>query len=337
MLAPEERRAEQNLNVALQMFEEIIDNVALRGAPQSLELQPDGADGLYINHLSQADAQLLQNPLKFFNQLAQQNGDGLQIERAAAFRRVGQIYERLGQYDAAAGAYSSALQKFTDLPANQRNQIKHIVARAQLRNQIGAMYLKSGHIAEARYTYRTAVERLLRQPVQIVQNNAIRFELAKNYIALASIGRLVQRSQRSQDSPVDAALPTYERNAFDLLQQLAEQDPTNPEYRLAMAQYHRTRVSSALLDGRLNDADQALDKAIGILQRLVIDFPNHANQRSYRMELAETLLIRTFDAESENASSEYRQRVEEAVSIGTELPAGVTACVPISNLAGCFS
>ena len=59
------------------------------------------------------DAVLLESMLKFYDQFAQQNQADvkLQKETARAYRRVGDIQRRLGQYDRAETAYRRALDK----------------------------------------------------------------------------------------------------------------------------------------------------------------------------------------------------------------------------------
>ena len=63
------------------------------------------------------DAALLESMLTFYDQFARQNQENvhLQKETARAYRRVGDIQQRLGQYEKAETAYRHALEIYQSL------------------------------------------------------------------------------------------------------------------------------------------------------------------------------------------------------------------------------
>ena len=107
----ENARAEKNLQVAVEAFEQIIQNIASRGVPESLAVVP----GEEISVVTPADAELLEMLLAFFDQFAKHNEVDFTAESAAALKRVGDIHQQLGRLDEAEEAYRQALAAYERL------------------------------------------------------------------------------------------------------------------------------------------------------------------------------------------------------------------------------
>ncbi len=119
----EYERADANLTVALAALDEISDKLASRPLPQSVRLGTDEASSLQaIGGLSDADAEIVQSLLQFYDQFAAKNAAGSVVDFATArvHRRIGDIRARLGQYDQAVAAFRQALDTVAELRVHSR-------------------------------------------------------------------------------------------------------------------------------------------------------------------------------------------------------------------------
>jgi tetratricopeptide (TPR) repeat protein len=92
------QRAQDNLETAYRVLEEIYVDVAEKRLAQQTQLTPE-------------DRQILEKALAFYEQFARQNSTDPSVRRktSEAYLRVGAIQQRLGQTDKAAAAYREAL------------------------------------------------------------------------------------------------------------------------------------------------------------------------------------------------------------------------------------
>ena len=96
----ESRRAEHNLELAMEAFHTIVDNISARGRSldwSSLEGEDIENLGLSDTVLTQADADLLRSLQSFFERFAEENGTDLRLDTALARRRVGEIEAKIGR------------------------------------------------------------------------------------------------------------------------------------------------------------------------------------------------------------------------------------------------
>ncbi len=202
-------RAEGNLNVALQAFDAIFDNVAQRGVPQSLSQdmqQAASADedspnegaskankessASYEVTLSSADAELLNNLLKFYSKFADENGDdaALQTRTAQAYQRIGQIQLRLGKSAEALASYRSAIALLEKIDAERPNDAQVVLATAKVYNDLGlALSTLSRDVGQIVSHHKAAIALLNGQSKSMVAQPETRFELARAYDLAGSI------------------------------------------------------------------------------------------------------------------------------------------------------
>jgi serine/threonine protein kinase len=184
----EHARAEANLDLAMTAFKDIIESVSSRGMPHSIELDSDEEDSpRFESVVTAADAELLQNLLKFFDEFARQNRADLQEERVQAYRRVGDIRQRLIQFDQAETAYREALAIQQALLQKRPGDVTQVVAQAEIFNDLGAVLGKNGQHTKALESHRAAEEFLNGQPSDIGRDKATRFELARTLNLLTAI------------------------------------------------------------------------------------------------------------------------------------------------------
>lgn len=202
-------RAESNLNVALQAFDAIFDNVAQRGVPQSLsqdmqhaadadaesESTPESGNKPLKDStqfevtLNSADAELLNNLLKFYSKFADQNGQdtSLQTRTAQAYQRIGQIQLRLGKSDEALASYRSAIELLEKLN-EQRPGEPVTLTLAKVYNDLGlALSTLSRDVREIVEHHKHAIRILSDQPEAVRSQAQVRFELARAYDLAGSI------------------------------------------------------------------------------------------------------------------------------------------------------
>ncbi len=201
-------RAENNLNVALQAFDAIFDNVAQRGVPQSLsqdmqqaakaedDLAADASakatreNAQFEITLNSADAELLNSLLKFYSKFAAQNDAdaSLQTRIAQAYQRIGQIQLRLGKSDEALASYRSAIDLLEKLHDERADDAAIVLALAKVYNDLGlALSTLSRDVGEIVSNHKAAIGFLSAQPKAITSQPNVRFELARGYDLAGSI------------------------------------------------------------------------------------------------------------------------------------------------------
>ena len=188
----ESDRAETNLRLAIHSFEEIIDNIASRGIPQSIELdvEDDVATPQPVSVLTAADAELLKRLLAFFDDFAAQNSTDLKPETAEAHRRMGDIQLRLGNPGLALESYDEALSIYAALTESAEGSeppADRIVAQARILNAHGLAMNQSGSFRGAIDSHEQARKLLEDSPVALA-SVAGKFELAQTLNLLGSMG-----------------------------------------------------------------------------------------------------------------------------------------------------
>lgn len=331
-------RAEANLRVAMQAFEDIFhrivaDPVYQPRQPLQDESVPDGSpdeDAPWEVHgwtslVTDKDAAVLQTMLKFYDRFAEQNAENvaLQKETAQAHRRMGEIYQRLGQYDDAERAYRTALETYRRL-LRENGQTGIAAETAAVCNRLGSVCRVTGRLPEAVQFHLSARDLLLEQPQETAHSPQFRFELAQayNHLGAGASARGLWPGGAwpgSKPGASPAAPPDPAANhvrALEILRKLAEEWPENPEYRLALARTYRDLAGATGRRSRGEDAAAARQEAVRLLERLVADFPANPD---YVFELAETYAatVRRF---SRSPPSEAEiGRLRRAVEIETQL------------------
>ena len=332
--------AEANFRKAVEAFEDIINKIASRGIPDSLGEDRDGVQDVFAQTaITAADAELLQTLLEFFDDFAERNRADLTAQAATAHQRIGDIRHRLGRFDQAETAYRKALDIHKSLSDAEPQNVEHVLAQAEIINELGIVAGKRGDIREAIDTHLGAML-LLETACETSDATALKAELARTYNLLGCVqlptGLLKLREMRqsrggapfrrggpsASGRPPNKMMPglsetaDYLPQALNLLIELSEQYPTNAEYRLELAECYRSHVQLALTDGDFDQANECLQHAIDILDRLVVDFPDMFR---YKYELANTLLLA--DPTSEASPARYRERIKQAVAICEQLTA----------------
>jgi serine/threonine protein kinase len=273
----QQRRAEANVALAMQAFEQIFTQATRR---------PDRAPGAGLDDdgdpggppvVSPDVAALLQNLLKFYDQFGERNLEDprLQREIAKAYRRVGDIEQRLGQFEKAETAYRHAVAVCEKYLLAFPDHAERARETATLQNDLGLVMQMTGQVVSAEMMHRRALRTLTGSD----PTPPVRFELARTH---GILGTLYERTAQG-----DGGEGSH-RNALNLLKDLLKDDPDNPEYLLAKARSHRSLCTAQSRKGKRDPAVADQGRAVGILDRLV---KAHPGVPDYRYELSEVLLL----------------------------------------------
>ena len=194
----ESERAEANLQIAVRAFEEIIANIASRGIPQSMTFasaedgneDPESGDPPATSSdavVTQADAELLESLLRFFDEFASRNSADLQAQSADARRIIGDIHQRLGRLDDAAEGYREALKIVESLAEASPENTDLILKRARILNDLGVTLSRRGSFREP-YELHQKAQKLISETEELMESKEGRFALAETHNLMASIG-----------------------------------------------------------------------------------------------------------------------------------------------------
>lgn len=318
----EKGRAEGNLQLAMQAFDQIIANISARGSTIATDIESEGDDSFEVSEaaLSQADVMLLESLLGYFEKLSQQNSKDLRLETASARKRVGDLQFRLGKLPEAEQSYQQALTEFQALSKNVDVAIKDtklgsfesLHAQAEVCHSLMLTAAMQRKPVPALQYYEQA-RKLLESNAVYAASAAGRFDLAR---LLNSFGTLASRMQMQGRprmlGPLGGGPPGFRppngegpppgpigdlrqrkenelnREALQLLEALVKEDAENTSFRLALAHALRDQVRLERQRGDRAAAEEALEQSIALLEKLVQDYPN---SNKFLYELAETLVL----------------------------------------------
>ena len=217
-------QAESNLNVATTAFDAIFDNVAKRGVPQTFALnvnQIADADDepnavpldtpQFESRLTKADTDLLTSLLSFYREFAQQNSGDLKLQTriARAYRRSGQIQQRLAEIDEAIASYDVALTILAEQLQNNPREPMGLLAIAQILNDRGvAVFTNTEFFPEVVEHHHRAAAILKSQPELVSTMPDFRFEIARSLDLAGSL--LARRGVTNADVSLADVEPPVE-------------------------------------------------------------------------------------------------------------------------------
>ncbi|RLS71918.1 MAG: hypothetical protein DWH99_07165 [Planctomycetota bacterium] len=306
----ESHRARQNMDLALEAFSTITENIASRG--RSLEIQGlDEAgletDGFADAVLTQADVELLKSLQNFFDRFAEENATDLRFDAAISRRRVGEIENKIGRYDQAAESLRRAIAEFEAVRnKDQAEQDKQRVLNeeVQARKELIGLHSRRDQFPRAIEEMENLRELLKKNP-EFATSEEGRFGLASALESLCSGSarlaldrslndrNLNDRRRRlfppiyGRPGPWVPEIPipmaqrlerdlAYNAQAVELLDGLSQQYPLQSKYRLGLARNHRDRMRMYRLLGLQSEFEKSLGKASEIFQDLLSKNPTSA-------------------------------------------------------------
>ena len=337
-------KAEKTLEISLEALEEVYERFAPDHLGTASALTMEAEDGQQIHVpiqpvLSKETAAVLENILEFYARFAELGSDNARLRRESALanRRVGDIHQRLGQYEQAEMAYRRAIEMYRQLePAGP---VPVLTAKAY--NGLGDVFWATQQFRESRQAHAEALE-LLRPVVAMPSCPAsVRYELARTHYFLgrkplremsyrraygkrqdarsqtnaANTAKRAKQLARKQANAAPAGKSTrpvddHLQEAIALLEELQQQYPSVPEYRRLLALCYRERSPG------LASAD--IHRAVEILETLCRDFPDSPD---YRYDLSETYAMISMRGafSSLEEARQAEERLRTALRISQEL------------------
>ena len=305
----ENRRAEANLSLALDSLDQILERFASSWmahpiTPDSEDRESEDAGIEFHIAVSDYNVAVLQDALKFYDQFAKQNATNpkLQRETAKVHRRVGDIYERMGQYSKAEQAYLRAL---AILQEEMGDDSRLVAEQANTLNQLGRVMYETSRYEEAEYQFRRA-QGLLYEPTGL-NDPTCRYELARTCNNLGQ----VQWHRRQHRAAADS-----HRQAIGILESLLVNYPDDVDYRLALARAYRIYYPFVALGMQRTTPRKIRASGISILEDLVSDFPNVPD---YQCELSEMLLTTSPVWHGQGDTNDSTQQLPRATDLARQL------------------
>ncbi|HBE67252.1 MAG TPA: hypothetical protein DDW52_03795 [Planctomycetaceae bacterium] len=212
--AEQSKRAEANLRVALDAFQEIMNNVSSRSIESDAEILGEVTDTT-VADVSAADAAMLESLLEFFDELAKNNSSQLIAETSQAARYAGDIYVSLGELREASETYRRAAERLASIKAPEE-RLEVSLEQVRLLNQLAMVDSLRGKIDEATTAFEGAVS-ILEDFPELEQSAEGRFQAARAhrlYASLASRSGLDSFAQR-RPGPNGRELANRPGSAFD--------------------------------------------------------------------------------------------------------------------------
>ncbi|MEM8669508.1 MAG: serine/threonine-protein kinase [Planctomycetota bacterium] len=303
----EGQRAENNLALALGSMDRLLgrfesDWMAHPADPDDDDTENDSQVRFVVSNHT---ASILEEALEFYDKFAQQNARSpdLQRETAKAYRRAGDILERLGRFYDAESAYRRSAKTWSE-------QLEVSEPNPHTASETAGALNRLAYILYRTYRYDDAL-RELEQARSLLNTTISQFEdceLCTYELALVhtNMGRVLWRLQRPEESV------QRHRRAVMLLEGLSEENPLDANYRLALARAYRHYypIADACHDPRYSN--EIREASASILEQLVKDFPEVPD---YRCELSE-MLTRTRGGE---ATPQEIAQIDRAVQLADEL------------------
>ena len=309
-------KAETTADIAVEVMDEVYQSLIPShgfepGRITQSSLADDEIEQIATATLSQEKAELLSKLIGFYDRLATESSDNprLQLEAAKARHRVGDIHQRMGQYQKAILAYEEAINRYQSLN-DEDTAIELEIARVL--NEMGSVVDRRRGTEQASPFHEQAITRLTSN-AESSQDPSTQYELARSFFlhATSREGRGAERRQRvsvSRSTPNGRSSRTGRpdepspraagpnprrgglssqqesalRQAIEILDTLVKNDSETPGYRFLLARCYRGLASRGAFfdDGTSHRAVSAR-----ILRGLIDQYPHVA---AYRFELSET-------------------------------------------------
>lgn len=278
--AQERARAEASAKLALEALDRTFERLyparlSVRSRPMLEGLRGETIEVPSAPILTKEAASLLEEMLPFYDKLAQQTGNSvdLRLRTAEASRRVGAIRQRLGQTEAAVQAYQRAIGLYRELGKQLPPQA--YLALAQMENELGRLFTANHQSAAALQVHLAALSLLQTNALLPSAPSAAPYELARTYFFLGLRERplpATSRLEKERPDPIPAAQRDNLAKAVALLKSLPAATSTRPEYQHLLALCY---LEGATVEGVREPAGEEGDeRAIQILHDLAKNFPD---------------------------------------------------------------
>jgi eukaryotic-like serine/threonine-protein kinase len=300
-------RAEDNLSLALESMDQILERFGSSWMAHPIATQEDGVVNSVEFQVAVSDhsAAVLQDALRFYDRFAAQNSTNPQLQRdtAKVHRRVADIYERLGQYGKAEQAYTRSLEILDSEELN--DDLTLAVEMAGTLNQLGLTKYATSRFSEAEAEFRRA--KTLLAASSGGDDPGCQAELARTNNNLGQALWLMGKPDQARRS---------HREAVQIMQKVVEQHADDADFRLALARAYRVYYPFVLGGQRHSDYKRIRSTGIAILEELVKDFPDVPD---YQCELSEMLATTSCCPLNSKGRDERAEQLQRAVTLAEAL------------------
>ncbi len=189
--ARQRKKAEDTSALAL----DALDNIFQQFAPErtmpasGLSVVSDTGEEITVPVqpvLSKEAAALLEHMLDFYDRLAAQEGGDARLQRkvAQANRRVGDIRQRLGQYDESKAAYLRAIELYARLAETSGGDTELSTEIARIQNELGNVHWAMNEQGAGHACYLDALATLKSVSGESAASPHYKYELARTYYFL---------------------------------------------------------------------------------------------------------------------------------------------------------
>jgi tetratricopeptide (TPR) repeat protein len=288
----ERGRAESNLGLSLQAFDDIFDAIAGQSLGDRLSAEfgdPDRAPA-HASPVSAQNAAMLERLVEFYDRFAEANRNNPVLQRATAraHRRVGDINRALGRLDLAQESYEAAMGVLSQLPVDET-----LVDRSGIRNAQGSILALLGKVGEAGDAHQEALL-LLEGDVDPSDEVRALYERIRCYERLGVLasgpdrkggGGRRPRRENLRGTRANRAAGHFDR-AVELSETLTQLKPDEPESHLMLATGLRGLALVTRYTPRHEESVQCLVRAKEILRMLMKQDPDAT---TFKYELAELI------------------------------------------------
>ncbi len=187
MLEAQHQRAESNLALSMEAFDEMFRAILSRGVQSSIDVDIDGYREIsgIETALTTQDAEFLDRMVAFYEEFASLNADNdnLKAESARAYRRVGNIYQLVGQLPRGIEAYEKSLKLLPEASEDSVADESVLLTRVRTQNELSNALRRNGALLPAQQLYRNSIRILENSPLSD-DHPSIRLELARSLAAL---------------------------------------------------------------------------------------------------------------------------------------------------------
>jgi eukaryotic-like serine/threonine-protein kinase len=212
------KRAEETAVLATESLDRLFNRFVPGRFQSSIQVMSDGTTVENIQSqpiLSKESALLLTEMIGFYEKLALQTGEKKEflLKTAGAQKKVGDIYHRLGDHQAAIESYQESLTSYQNLISSSHAvEIKWTIDKAVIQNEMGLLFRKKGESEKGNQFHLNALETLNEISTDQNLQEAVQFEIARTYFLIVQKLRPEMRNNKEKDQYSEKRPPFSDRD-----------------------------------------------------------------------------------------------------------------------------
>ncbi|WZP00844.1 serine/threonine-protein kinase [Isosphaeraceae bacterium EP7] len=317
-------QAQRETNAAFVTARRAVDEMYSQFAEEWIAKQP---------RLTKVQSDFIEKALAFYEQFASLRPDDPQatFEAALAWRRVGNIRQKLGRVELAEAAYRTEVEQFDRLAAHFPERADYASEAAFSRLDLGAVMVRRGdrHF-EVEPVFKRSVADLDALAARHPEDREVRGRLAWSLYALGALHRMQRRNedaervllrsrelfkQLSEGDPIrlkfQRIVPTCEielgrvyketgrlteaeaafRGAAKLLETFLGEEPRDPVYRSKLAEALKNASDVLCTADRPAEAFECIRRAVALLDALAEEFPDELDYSDHLETCLDNLFL----------------------------------------------